>query len=144
MSSFIPTKTISVFSSRWQVWSCYLVIVVNSQGVWEEVLSKIYKLLPHISLQALTSSAPERSACQTYRVGSASLGWQLSRERQPQFKISTLASPLQSVRFWCARVFGVPDLPCGAGSSVGSDRACSNNRVHDHRHAPSKHNSSSR
>lgn len=74
--------------------------------------------------------------------GLSIVGWELSQERQPQFKISTLASLLQSVRFWCARVLGVPDLPCGVGSSVGSDRACSNNGVHDHRHAPSKHNSS--
>lgn len=118
-----------------------MVIVVNSRGVWEDVLSKIRKLHPHIPVQGLPSYAPERSACQTYRVGSASWGGSSGRSDSHGFKTQP-SHPFAVCNVVSARVFGVPDLACGVGSSVGSDHACSNNSVRDHRHAPSKHNSS--
>lgn len=120
-----------------------MVIKVNGKGVWEDknLQSKINKLHPHIPVQVLTFSAPERTACQTYRVGSAT--WGGSSVRSDSHSLTTPPShPFAVSKVLCARVFGVPDLPCGVGSSVGSDRACSNSRVHGHRHAPSKHNSS--
>lgn len=118
-----------------------MVRIVNSRGVWEDVLSQINKLHPHVPAQVLTFHAAERSACQTYRVGSASRCGSSVRSGSHRLKAPP-SHPFAACCVLCARVFGVPDLPCGVGSSAGSDRARSSSRVHDHRHAPSKHNSS--
>lgn len=147
MCSF--TLTMSFLSSCWHVWIRYMVIMVNSKGACVGVLSKISKLHPHIPVQVWQSLHPSVRRAKPTARGSAS--WGGSSVGSGSHGLKTPPShPFAVSNVLCARVFGAADLPRGVGV-VGWQRSREREprslqqheyTIADHRHTPSKHNSS--